>query len=232
MHALRVRDARLAFVSADLLGIARAAAPRLARWLDRAAIVQPMGVSLGRLAALARRAVDPPELAVVARLVPIKGVDVAIGALARVRAPARLTIAGEGPLRALLERLAGPRVTFIGAVDELERDNLLARASALLVPSRVVAGGRTEGMPLVALEALAAGVPVVASAVGGLPSIAPVARLVPPDDPRALAEAIDRVLAAPPAAGALRASVAHHAWSEVAARLTGHALARRVRRGE
>jgi glycosyltransferase involved in cell wall biosynthesis len=224
LYALRLRGARLAFVSAQLLALARAAAPELAPWLDRAAIVQPMGVPLARFAALVRAPADPPELAVVARLVPLKGVDVAIDALAHVRAPVRLVIAGDGPQRAELERRAGPRVTFLGAIDQMRRDALLARASAVVVPSRVVAGGRTEGTPLVALEALAAGVPVVASAVGGLPSFAHAAQLVPPDDPHALGAAIDRVLLAPPSASVLRASVAGQAWPDVAKRLTDHAL--------
>jgi glycosyltransferase involved in cell wall biosynthesis len=223
LYALRARSARLAFVSHELLAIARAAAPRLARWLERAAIVQPMGVPLARFAKLARQPADPPELAVVARLVPLKGVDIAIRALAHVRAPVRLVVAGDGPARRELEQLAGGRVAFLGAVDELRRDDLLRHAAALVVPSRVVAGGRTEGMPLVALEALAAGVPLVASAVGGLPSLAPAAALVPPDDPPALGAAIDRVLAAPPPADTLRAAVARHGWAEVSAHLLAHA---------
>jgi glycosyltransferase involved in cell wall biosynthesis len=224
LYALRARGARLAFVSAELLELARTAAPRLGRWLDAAAIVQPMGVPLDRFAALARTPADPPQLAIVARLVPLKGVDVALRALAHVRSPVRLVIAGDGPARAELERLAGDRACFLGAVDEHRRDQLLGESSAVVVPSRVVAGGRSEGMPLVALEALAAGVPLVASAVGGLPSLAPAALLVPPEDPHALASAIDRVLAAPPEPGALRASVASLGWPKVATRLLDHAV--------
>jgi glycosyltransferase involved in cell wall biosynthesis len=100
-----------------------------------------------------------------------------------------------------------------------ERDALLSRASCVVVPSRVTASGRTEGTPLIALEALAAGVPVVASAVGGLTALAPAARLVPPDDPRALAASIDAVLASPPAPALLAAAVADLDWMAVASRL-------------
>jgi glycosyltransferase involved in cell wall biosynthesis len=90
-----------------------------------------------------------------------------------------------------------------------------------VVPSRVTSGGRTEGTPAIALEALAAGVPVVASAVGGLCGLAgrPGVQLVPPDDPRALAGAIDRALADPPPPAALRAAIADLDWQQVAPRL-------------
>ncbi|HTR51150.1 MAG TPA: glycosyltransferase family 4 protein [Kofleriaceae bacterium] len=216
LHALRLRRARLAFVSAELLDIARAHGFR------SDALVQPMGVPLARFATIPRAPTDPPRVAVVARLVPLKGVDVAIRALAHVRAPIDLAIAGDGPARGELEQLAAGRARFLGAVDETARDRLLATASAVVVPSRVVAGGRSEGLPLVALEALAAGVPLVASAVGGLPTLASVAALVPPDDPHALAAAIDRVLAAPPPAPALREAVSGLGWADVSARLLAH----------
>ena len=89
------------------------------------------------------------------------------------------------------------------------------------MPSRITPGGRTEGTPAIALEALAAGVPVVASAVGGLRGLAGRAgvQLVPPDDPRALAGAIDRALADPLPPAALRAAVADLDWRQVAPRL-------------
>lgn len=195
LAALRHRGARLVFVSAHLRRIAADAAP----WLADAA-VQPMGLPLARFAAIARA----PErfVLVVARLVPVKGVDVAIAAA---RHP--LWIAGDGPERARLEALAPPHVRFLGAVDADTRDDLLRRAAAVVIPSRVLPNQRTEGTPLVALEALAAGVPVIASAVGGLPDL-PNLVLVPPDDPAALARAIDRVLADPPSEAVLRAGVA------------------------
>jgi glycosyltransferase involved in cell wall biosynthesis len=110
------------------------------------------------------------------------------------------------------------RVTFLGAVDTRRRDELLGRASVVVVPSRILPNGRSEGTPLIALEALAAGVPVVASAVGGLREVRSLS-LVRPDDPRQLAAAIEGVLAHPPSPAALRGSVADLGWPDVAARL-------------
>ncbi|HEU0035509.1 MAG TPA: glycosyltransferase family 4 protein [Kofleriaceae bacterium] len=221
LHALRVRRARLAFVSEALRALAIDSVPSLRGWLA-SAIVQPMGLAIDRFQALPREpARDPATLVIASRLVPIKGVDVAIAAMAHVRTPARLVIAGDGPDRTALARCAPSNVELRGLVSTAERDRLLARASVVVVPSRVLASGRTEGTPMIALEALAAGVPVVASAVGGLREL-PAVELVAPDDPRALAGAIDRVLAAPRAAPELRAGVAGLAWPAVAQRLLQH----------
>ncbi|TMQ28002.1 MAG: glycosyltransferase family 4 protein [Deltaproteobacteria bacterium] len=213
LHALARADARLVFVSEQLRAVARAAAPSLA-WLDRA-IVQPMGVDVARFAALPRAPADPPIVLVAARLVPIKGVDVAIAAMCHVRG-ARLVVAGDGPERPRLA--ARGAATFLGEVTTDRRDDLLRTASVVVVPSRIAPSGRTEGTPAIALEALAAGVPVIASAVGGLCEL-PGVRLVPPDDPRALGRAIDQVIAEPPAPAALRAGVENLDWREIAHRL-------------
>jgi len=229
LGALHRRGARLVLVSEQLREVARAAAPALAGWLD-AALVQPMGVDAARFAALPRAPSDPPTVLCAARLVPIKGVDVALAAMRHVQAAARLVIAGDGPERARLARDvarspgAAPTAldaTLLGEVPTDRRDGLLSTASVVVVPSRITPGGRTEGTPAIALEALAAGVPVVASAVGGLCGLAGRAgvQLVPPDDPRALAGAIDRALAASLPPAALRAAVADLDWREVAPRL-------------
>jgi glycosyltransferase involved in cell wall biosynthesis len=227
LGALHHRGARLVLVSEQLREVARAAAPALAGWLD-AALVQPMGVDAARFAALPRAPSDPPTVLCAARLVPIKGVDVALAAMRHVRAAARLVIAGDGPERPRLTRdaaLARPGAaldaTLLGEVNTDRRDDLLSAASVVVVPSRVTPAGRTEGTPAIALEALAAGVPVVASAVGGLRGLAgrTGVQLVPPDDPRALAGAIDRALADPPPPAALRAGVADLDWGNVAPRL-------------
>lgn len=217
LRALERRGARLVLVSEQLRGIARRAAPALAGWLD-AARVQPMGVDLARFAALPRAASDPPVVLCAARLVPVKGVDVAIAAMRHVRGGARLVIAGDGPERARLAGLGGARL--LGEVTTERRDELLCAASVVVVPSRVTPGGRTEGTPAIALEALAAGVPVIASSVGGLRELGDLGvQLVPPDDPRALADAIERSISRPPSAASLRAAVASLDWREVAPRL-------------
>lgn len=219
---LRARRAHLAFVNDDLLALAQ----RHGQIANAAAIVQPMGIDFDRFAALEHRPTTPPTVLVVARLVPVKGVDVAIAAMRLVRSDAQLVIVGDGPERAALAQSCAPldRVTFVGAVTTAERDRWLARASVVAVPSRVLANGRTEGTPMIALESLAAGVPVVASQVGGLrclPSVVGVA----PDDPAALATAIDRALQAPPAPQRLRAVAAQYDWPIVEKRLMAHACA-------
>ncbi len=213
LAALHRRGARLVFVAEHLRQIALAAAPALRPWLA-GALVQPMGLPLARFAALAR--VPEGFVLIIARLVPIKGVDVALAALPLTTSRPPLIIAGDGPERA---RLAAPTgVRFLGAVTPEARDDLLRRAAAVVIPSRTLASGRTEGTPLVALEALAAGVPVIASAVGGLADLPGVA-LVQPDDPAALARAIDTILGAPPAEHLLRAGVAALDSRAVAGRL-------------
>jgi glycosyltransferase involved in cell wall biosynthesis len=230
MALLAARRARLAFVSSPLRERAIDATPApLRRRLAASSIVQPMGVDRAHLASIAtrrrpRHTGEPATLVVLARLVPIKGVEVAIDALRRVRTPARLIVAGDGPLRAALAtRAAGLPVELVGAVGAAARDDLLTRADAVVVPS-VAQGDRTEGMPLVALEALAAGVPLVASATGGLVALPPdLCRLTPPGDTAALAAAIDATLGAPPSPpdpGRLTTFVPD--WAQAGERLWAH----------
>ena len=219
LHLLVRRDAELVFVSEELRAIAIAEVPSLAPWLRRQA-VQPMGLDVARFSAIARAPTDPPTIVVAARLVPVKGIDILIDAAAQLRSRARVLIAGDGPARAELERRARTApVTFLGQIDTTARDRLLGTASVVVVPSRITQTGRTEGTPMIALEALAAGVPLVASGVGGLRDLAPAAHLVAPEDPRALAIAIDDVLSAPPAPADLKAAVTHLAWDRIAPRL-------------
>ena len=125
------------------------------------------------------------------RLSPEKGIDVAIRAVAQMDG-AVLDIAGSGPeeamLRSLADSVAPGRVRFHGLVDKAEVQRLMLAASVVAAPSRWY-----ENQPMVVLEALARGTPVVGSALGGMPElIEPGATgdLVPENDPDALAAAL------------------------------------------
>jgi glycosyltransferase involved in cell wall biosynthesis len=128
------------------------------------------------------------------RLEHQKGQDVLLEALAEVRRHGLefvAVLAGEGSLRGALEESVGAlglgaNVRFLGQVEDL--GPLLAAADAVVLPSR------WEGMPLVLLEALVRARPVVASGVGGVTEVVTDgehARLVPPEDPLALAQVLE-----------------------------------------
>jgi glycosyltransferase involved in cell wall biosynthesis len=107
------------------------------------------------------------------RLTEIKGLDVLLRAIRGLR-DLQLIVAGGGEHREKHETLArrlGVNTTFIGPVGAGERRELFAGCDAVIIPSRVLANGRTEGMPVVCLEAMAAGIVVIASKVGGLREI-------------------------------------------------------------
>lgn len=106
----------------------------------------------------------------IGRLTEIKGLDVLLTAMDGLD-NLHLIVAGDGEERVELETLArdlSVSVTFVGRVGAVERDALLSSCDAVVIPSRVLAGGRTEGTPVVCLEALAARCVVVASRTGGL----------------------------------------------------------------
>lgn len=156
------------------------------------------GLSVGA-APRTGEAAEPGYLLFVGRLRIRKGVEVlleSLGELRRRYPGARLLIAGDGEHRAALERKAaglalGPAAVFLGRCDAPRVRGLLGGAAALVVPSTY------EGMPLVVLEAMEAGVPVVASRVSGIPEVVEdgvTGWLVPPEDPEALAATLARVL--------------------------------------
>ncbi|MBM4393839.1 MAG: glycosyltransferase, partial [Deltaproteobacteria bacterium] len=129
---------------------------------------------------------EGPRFLCAGALVEHKGFRHAIAAMHEL--DGELWIAGAGPLRAELEALAAPlggRVRFLGAVDDLEP--LLATADVFVHPSVEEAAGS------VIIEAMAAGVPVVATTAGGQPELVGEAGiLVPPGNPGALAAALRR----------------------------------------
>ncbi|MBN2432594.1 MAG: glycosyltransferase family 4 protein [Acidobacteria bacterium] len=141
---------------------------------------------------------------VVGTLVPRKCHSVLLDAWPAVRArvpAARLLVAGDGPLRARLEQQAVDlsltgSVIFLGQVADIR--DVLASLDVLVLPSR------KEGLGVSILEGMAMGVPVVASAVGGIPDAVRDGVngfLVPPEEPAALAERLADVLTDPALAG-------------------------------
>jgi D-inositol-3-phosphate glycosyltransferase len=175
---------------------------------------------------------DAPVLLFVGRIQPLKGLDVAIEALAQLRRDdARLVVVGgpsgvEGDLEAARARA---RVAALGLTERVrfvppQPHHLLSTyyraANMCVVPSR------SESFGLVALEAAACGTPVVAAAVGGLRTLVQDGRtgvLVEARDPKLFAAAIDELLADPRQAatmGAQAAALARaYTWSTTAGRL-------------
>ena len=156
---------------------------------------------------------DQPVIVHVSNFRPVKRVDDVVAVFARLRAsrPLRLRLVGDGPERARIEAdvaargLAGD-VEFLG--ERLELPEVLRDADLFLLPSE------TESFGLAALEAMACGVPVVASAVGGLGEVIPdgqVGFLRPVGDVAAHAEAAARLLTDEPLRRAMGAAARRRA---------------------
>jgi glycosyltransferase involved in cell wall biosynthesis len=152
------------------------------------------GVDLGA-AAPAEGGNEPPRIVWVGRLQTPKDPLTLVHALGRLRTPFEADFVGGGPLRRTLEREVerlglGTSVRLLG--DRRDVPSLLARSDVFVLASR------SEGLPLSILEAMAAGLPVVASSVGGVPELVvdgETGLLVPAGDPERLAGAVGRLLA-------------------------------------
>jgi glycosyltransferase involved in cell wall biosynthesis len=215
VRAFRRMDAVVA-VSRPLVDrLAAAGVPR-----DRIACIPnawaPAGGALPRAEARRRLGVPPERflLGWVGRLSREKGADVFVRALAELHdGDLHASVVGDGrerpALQALAEELgAGERITWHGTLPDAGR--LFTAFDALVLSSR------TEGTPMVMFEAMSAGVPVIATRVGGVPDVAAdgaAALLVPPEDPRALAAAVAAVRADPQSTAA-RAAAAHRRLAE------------------
>jgi L-malate glycosyltransferase len=183
-----------------------AAAARLRREgvSGRRVIVIPNGIDLSRFPAAGRR--SRRVITTVANLRPGKGHEVLLGAvarLARTHPDLRLQVIGDGPLRRALDARSralniADRVVFLGHQDDIPRR--LGESGVFVLPSFM------EAFPNSVMEAMAAGLPVVATRVGGIPELVSDGRdglLVPAGDEAALAAAIARVLDDPALADAL-----------------------------
>jgi colanic acid/amylovoran biosynthesis glycosyltransferase len=135
------------------------------------------------------------RLLFVGRLVPAKGVLFLLETIAKID-DAILDIAGDGPQRKCLESKAaalgiGNRVRFLGYQSQQGVRELLRHADVFVM------GSFAEGLPVVLVEAMAAGVPVVATRIAGIPELVEEGKngfLVPPGDPAAAATAVRRLL--------------------------------------
>jgi glycosyltransferase involved in cell wall biosynthesis len=173
----------------------------------RVAVI-PCGVDLDGLVPAARAgdraATAPLRIVTVASLQDYKGHRHLVDALARLTAagvPVHATFVGEGEERPDLEhRIAahglGDVVDLVGAQPHDRVLDLVRGADLVVLPSVVTASGKREGVPVALMEALALEVPVVATAISGIPELVVHGRtglLVPPADPDALAGAITRI---------------------------------------
>jgi glycosyltransferase involved in cell wall biosynthesis len=161
----------------------------------------PAAAPLGREAARERLALPPDAFVVgwVGRLSWEKGADVALAALAELPG-AVLCVVGDGRERAALEAQA----RALGIADRVRWAGIVHDAAAhMRAFDAYLLSSRTEGTPMALLEAMAAGVPVVATRVGGVPDVIADGEsglLVAPEAPTALAEALLAVRTAPHAA--------------------------------
>jgi glycosyltransferase involved in cell wall biosynthesis len=155
------------------------------------------GVSRKEFEPVATQA-DASDLVFLGELRPVKGIDVLIDAIARLRRDGRnvtATLVGDGPereaLHAQVERLGlAQSIRFTPAMPARQAQ---AHGRIMMVPSRA------ESLPYVVLEAAAAGMPMITTQVGGIPEIyGPLSdTLVPPEDAGALAKAIARAIDQP-----------------------------------
>jgi glycosyltransferase involved in cell wall biosynthesis len=194
--------------------------------LDRMTVV-PVGVDQTHFRPLPHVARIPGRIMTTASAdVPMKGLVPLLEALAKVRTerPVELVVVGrprEGSIiPAAIERLGlEEAVEFVGGVDHDRIVELYAQAEAAVVPSLY------EGFSLPAIEAMACGVPLVATTGGALPEVVgrhdDTALLVPPGDPGALAAAISRLLDDP----ALRSRIGSAGRARVFERYTWAATA-------
>jgi len=156
-----------------------------------------------------------PVIGAIGNLYPVKGHTILLRAVAHLPVPAHLVIAGRGEEEAALRREAaalglGDRLHLLGFRDDVP--DLLAAFDIYALPSF------SEGQSLALIEAMAAGRPIVATAVGGNPELLgagePTGLLVPPGEPAALAAALARLLAEPAAAERLGAAARARARAE------------------
>lgn len=186
--------------AARVVAVSRASAANIAKFTDtelsKIGIVPP-GIPAEAFAPGDANAAGEPVIVFLGRLVPEKGADVVIEAFAQLKEPAQLLIIGDGLERARIEARVrdlnlSDKIRFTGLIDDAERRQLLSNSFAMVVPSL-----HEELFGMVAVEGALSGLPVVASAKGGLQEIVEPGRtgyLCPPGDVVAFADSLSALL--------------------------------------
>jgi colanic acid/amylovoran/stewartan biosynthesis glycosyltransferase WcaL/AmsK/CpsK len=167
-------------------------------------IIHRLGVDVGRFRMKSRTENSRLELISVARLIPKKGIEYALRAVAALthrKIAVRYTVVGGGPLRDRLEKLAndlklGDAVVFAGPQPQSAIVQMLQRSDVLLAPSVTAIDGDAEGTPVAILEAQSCGIPVVSTLHAGIPEVVENGRsgfLVPEADVAAMAARIEEL---------------------------------------
>jgi glycosyltransferase involved in cell wall biosynthesis/uncharacterized membrane protein YbhN (UPF0104 family) len=200
--------------------------------------VVPMGVDVEAIRnTVGERVPEHGRFVFVGRLAEKKGLDVLIRSLARVP-EITLVVIGDGPDRVMSEVLADElgvreRIRFAGRLPSPAVIDELRRAFAMVIPSRVARGGDQEGTPLVLSEAMAAGVPVIASRLGGLAEHVEngvTGLLVEPGSVESLAQALRMAVADPEKLRAFAERAGRHVVVELDIRYTRERYLELIRR--
>ncbi len=174
-------------------------------------LVVPMAVDIPPESAIVKErplSTDGVQILSIARLVPVKGIEYGLRAVAQVKLVhpnLRYSIIGDGPLRKELDNLVRAlglerNVTFLGARATPEVSAALANADIFISPSVTPPEGGTEAMIVANMEAMARGIPVVSSQHGAIPELVEHGRsglLCPERDVRCLAQALLSLIASP-----------------------------------
>lgn len=192
------------------------------------------GVDLDTVRPIPEGSPSVPRVFALGRMVPKKGFDVLLRALARLRsqgATFTAELAGDGPLRQSFMDLAGQldlgdAVVFPGALPHGEALRRMARASVVVLACQAGPDGDMDGIPVVLMEAMALARPVVSTRLSGIPELVAdgCGLLAEPGDSVSLAEALGRVLADP----LFAASLAAAGRSQVERHFTLEGQARRI----
>jgi glycosyltransferase involved in cell wall biosynthesis len=183
---------------------------------------------------------EPPLILAVARLVEKKGLPDLVRACALLRERSccfQCRIVGSGVLHSMLLRLIRDlrldgMVTLEGALDQ---EQVLARyrqATVVVAPCIVTSDGDRDGIPNVLVEAAACGVPIVSTPVSGVPELIREGRtglLVPPRDPQAIADAIERLFGSPELRDQLRLAARALVEAELDVRRNARTVGRELR---